>query len=239
MKRIFAIACLFLASASLLADQVPEQVRSAMSKIMPGIEPAWVKPAPIADFFEVAYGPHLFYISTDGRYLLRGDVLDLENNRNLTQPGRKKARLTAIESLGEESMIVYEPEKARHTVTIFTDIDCPYCQKMHAEMQDYLDKGIRVRYLAYPRGGIPSRSYDRTVAVWCSNDRQKAMTDAKAQRPVVSDLCENPVADHYQMGHLVGVRGTPTIILDSGDIIPGYVPANELSSRLIQGGTKG
>ena len=239
MKRLLATLCLTLASLTALAAQAPQGVRTAMQKLMPGIAPEWVKPAPMSGFYEVVYGPHLFYISTDGKYLLRGDVLDLDSNRNLTRPERKKARLAAIESLGEQSMIIYEPKQVRHTVTIFTDVECPYCQKLHAELQNYLDRGIRIRYLAFPRAGIPSRDYDRMVSVWCAGDRQKAMTDAKAERQVAPAKCENPVAEHFQMGRMVGVRGTPTIILDSGDIVPGYMPADELKMTLDQTGSQG
>lgn len=240
MKHLSAALCLLLAGTLGQAAEPPEGVRAAMNQLMPGITPEWVKTAPMPGFYEVVYGPHLFYISTDGRYLLRGDVLDLSNNRNLTRPQRKKARLAAIESLGEGSMIVYEPAgQARHTVTVFTDVDCPYCQKLHAELQDYLERGIRIRYLAFPRAGIPSDNYDRMVSVWCAADRQQAMTDAKAQRPVAPAKCDNPVVDHYQMGRMLGVRGTPTIILDSGDIVPGYVPAAELNARFEHGGGAG
>ena len=239
MKRILTSICLLILSLSSQAQSTPDGVLGAMNKLMPGINPEWVKPAPMPGFYEVVYGPHLFYISTNGQFLLRGDVLDLDSNENVTRPMRKKARLAAIESLGEDSMIVYEPEKALHTVTIFTDIDCGYCRKLHTELQDYLDRGIRIRYLAYPRAGIPSTNYDETVSVWCSSDKQKALTDAKAQRPVAQGKCENPVADHYEMGRMMNVRGTPTIVLDSGDVIPGYLPADALNSRLNQVGSKG
>ena len=239
MKRILTTACLLLLSLITQAESTPDGVLKAMDKLMPGINPEWVKPAPMTGFNEVVYGPHLFYISSDGQFLLRGDVLDLTTNENLTRPMRKKARLAAIESLGEDSMIVYEPKQALHTVTIFTDIDCGYCRKLHSELQDYLDRGIRIRYLAYPRAGIPSTNYDETVSVWCSKDQQKALTDAKAERHVEQSKCDNPVADHFEMGRMIGVRGTPTIILDSGDIIPGYVPADALNTRLNQAGSKG
>ena len=232
------LACLTAASAQdgAPAQDVPPAVSAAVESVMPGVAPSWIKPAPLAGMWEVAYGPHIFYFSGDGRYLLRGDILAVEGRENLTRPARNKARLDAVESLGESTMIVFEPEKPAHTVTVFTDVDCGYCAKLHSEMQTYLDAGIRVRYLAFPRAGIGSDSYERIVSVWCAEDQHQAMTDAKAGRDVPRNLCPNPVSTHYEMGQLVGVRGTPTIVLDSGDVVPGYLPAPRLLEALEQGG---
>lgn len=232
------LACLTAASAqdAAPAPNVPPAVSAAVESVMPGVTPSWIKPAPLDGMWEVAYGPHIFYFSGDGQYVVRGDILAVEGRENLTRPARNKARLDAVESLGESTMIVFEPEKPTHTVTVFTDVDCGYCAKLHSEMQSYLDAGIRVRYLAFPRAGIGSESYERIVSVWCAEDQRQAMTDAKAGRDVPRNLCPNPVSTHYEMGQLVGVRGTPTIVLDSGDVVPGYLPAPRLLEALEQGG---
>jgi thiol:disulfide interchange protein DsbC len=216
------------------AVDVPPMVSEGVSKLMPGVTPSWVKPAPMADLWEVAFGPHIFYFSADGRYVLRGDILTTDGRENLTRPARNKARLDSVESLGEATMIVFSPDTPQHTVTVFTDVDCGYCAKLHSEMQSYLDAGIRVRYVAFPRAGIGSESYERIVSVWCAEDQRQAMTDAKAGRPVPRNLCPSPVADHYQMGQLIGVRGTPSIVLETGDVVPGYVPADRLLEALRQ-----
>ena len=226
-----------LAAASLAAQDVPvpAAVTAATGKLMPDMAPSWVRPAPLQGLWEVAFGPHIFYISADGQYLVRGDILNLDSRENLTRPARNRARLEAVESLGEANMIVFRPQnEVRHTVTVFTDVDCGYCAKLHAEMQSYLDKGIAVRYVAFPRAGVGSETYDTMVSVWCADDQRKAMTQAKAGQPVAAKSCPNPVAAHYEMGQLVGVRGTPTIVLDNGDVVPGYLPAQRLHDALEQ-----
>ena len=132
-------------------------------------------------------------------------------------------------------MIVFSPDSPdspAETVTVFTDVDCGYCAKLHSEMADYLAEGIAVRYIAFPRAGIPSKSYDTMVSVWCADDQQQAMTDAKARREVPPKSCDNPVASQYEMGRLVGVRGTPTIVMSTGDMVPGYLPARELKKAI-------
>lgn len=228
---------LALAAPALQAQDaaVPDAVTAATAKLMPDMAPSWVKPAPLQGLWEVAFGPHIFYISADGQYLLRGDIMKLDSRENLTRPARNKARLDAVESLEEASMIVFSPpQAARHTVTVFTDVECGYCAKLHAEMQSYLDKGIAVRYVAFPRAGVGSQTYDTMVSVWCADDPHKAMTQAKAGQPVAPKSCPNPVAAHYEMGQLVGVRGTPTIVLDNGDMVPGYLPAQRLLEALEQ-----
>jgi thiol:disulfide interchange protein DsbC len=129
-------------------------------------------------------------------------------------------------------MIVFSPPVTRYTVTVFTDVDCGYCAKLHRELDSYLAEGIAIRYIAFPRAGIPSQSYDEMVSVWCSADPRKAIGDAKARRPVEPKVCDNPVAKQYEMGRLVGVRGTPTIIMETGDVIPGYMPAAQLRQAI-------
>lgn len=235
MKRLAAsfFALPFLAVVPLAAAQdVPTAVQSAVADLMPEMKPSWVKPAPIDGMWEVAFGPHVFYLSADGKHLLRGDILDVATRDNLTRPARNRARSDVVESLGEANMIVFSPEKKDYSVTVFTDVDCGYCAKLHSEMQSYLDAGIQVRYVAFPRAGIGSGSYDTMVSVWCAADPHEAMTRAKAREPVEPKSCPNPVAEQYEVGQLVGVRGTPTIIMDTGDVVPGYMPASKLLDAL-------
>jgi len=115
---------------------------------------------------------------------------------------------------------------------VFTDIDCGYCRKLHADMDKYNAQGIRVRYLFYPRAGLRSESYRKAVSVWCADDRKAAMTAAKTGRPLPARSCVNPVADQYNLGRQLGVRGTPALVLEDGEIIPGYVPPDKLRTML-------
>lgn len=131
-------------------------------------------------------------------------------------------------------MIVYAPKQVKHTVTIFTDIDCPYCRKLHKEMQSYLDAGIEVRYLAFPRAGAGSESYKKAVSVWCAKNREEAMTRAKRGETVKSESCKHPVDRHLALVQRLGVNATPTIFLENGRRIPGYVPAQRLLQILEQ-----
>jgi len=141
-------------------------------------------------------------------------------------------RVEIVGALGESSMVVFAPQAAKHTVTVFTDVDCGYCQRMHRQMADYNRLGITIRYTAFPRAGVGSDTYDRMVSVWCASDQQAAMTDAKAGRAVEAARCDNPVSAHYEAGRAIGVRGTPSIVPESGEMIPGYVEPQELLDRL-------
>jgi len=234
MRRVPALLLCTLLPAAAAGEEAPPAVRAALEDLMPGMQPAWVKPAPLSGMWEAAFGPHIFYLSADGRHLLRGEILEVATRENLTRPARNAARREAVDGLGEQSMIVFAPERAQHTVTVFTDVDCGYCAKLHSEMQSYLDAGIRVRYVAFPRAGVGSPTYDTMVSVWCADDPHAAMTRAKAREPVQPMSCPNPVARHYEMGQMVGVRGTPTIVLETGDVVPGYLPASRLREAIEQ-----
>jgi len=131
-------------------------------------------------------------------------------------------------------MIIFKPEKVKHVVTVFTDIDCGYCRKLHGEMDNYLAEGIEVRYMMYPRAGAGSESYKKAVAVWCSDDRNAAMTRSKQGKALDMKTCDNPIDQHMQLVQQLGARGTPFIVLESGDTQPGYVPAKQLAKLLDQ-----
>ena len=129
-------------------------------------------------------------------------------------------------------MIVFEPEKIEHTITVFTDIDCGYCRKLHQQMDGYNDLGIRIRYMAFPRAGIDSASFDKAADVWCAKDRHQAMDDAKDGIKVSAKSCDNPVKAQYELGRKIGVKGTPALFLESGQMLPGYVPPKRLKQLL-------
>jgi thiol:disulfide interchange protein DsbC len=129
-------------------------------------------------------------------------------------------------------MVVFGPEDAAHTITVFTDIDCTYCRKLHREIDQINARNIRVRYVFYPRFGPGSESWAKADAVWCSKDRQSALTRAKSGEDITADNCPTPVAEHYALGNKIGVRGTPAILMEDGELLPGYVPAAELAAYL-------
>ena len=224
-----------LAVSAMAASSDLENARKAITAQL-GIPAKNVQASPVPNLYLVSIPPRLFYVSGDGKYVINGDMIDVAASNNITQPLRGKVRMQAIEALGEDSMIIFSPEKdkVKHTVTVFTDIDCGYCRKLHHAMADYNDRGIRVRYLAYPRAGIGSGSYNKAVSVWCARDRKKAMTDAKNDQSVVSAKCNNAVAEHFKMGNMIGVRGTPALLLENGQLVPGYVPPKRLAAILDQ-----
>jgi hypothetical protein len=137
-------------------------------------------------------------MSADGRYMLQGELVDVQNRVSLTEPRRRQVTRTVIDAVGEDNMIVFKPEKVEHVVTVFTDIDCGYCRKLHNEMDQYLDEGIEVRYMMFPRAGVGSESYKKAVAVWCAEDRNGALTDAKNGKAVEMKSCDNPIDQHME-----------------------------------------
>ncbi len=195
-----------------------------------------IEPAPMDGFYEVVIGPHVVYVSRDARYLLQGELLDLRTRENLTAPRRQQAVRTLLDGLDKSEMIVFSPDKPRHHITVFTDIDCAYCRKLHSQIGDYLARGIEVRYLFYPRAGKDSPSYRKAVAVWCAKDRKQALTDAKNNKAIPMKTCDNPVDRHMRLAGQLGLRGTPMIVLEDGSIQPGYVPPKPLA-KLLDGGS--
>ena len=240
MRTLIVVTALLLCAGLLpahAAGDVPPALSARLKALAPDMEPDHVIETPLAGMYEVRFSSIIVYLSADGRYMLRGDLMDLDTQRNFTEEARRVARADAIGALGESSMIVFAPDTVKHTVTVFTDVDCPYCARMHQQMADYNGLGIEVRYAAFPRAGVSSPTYDKMVSVWCAADQRTAMTDAKMGTSIEMLSCDNPVREHYETGQGIGVTGTPAIVLESGEIVPGYVPPQELARRLDERGS--
>jgi thiol:disulfide interchange protein DsbC len=213
---------------------VPEAVTQALKRIVKtDFDKVSITESAIKGLHEVLIGSEVIYVTDDGHYLVVGDIRDMKTGQNLTDDKRAQLRVKEIEALDEKEMIVFAPEKeTKYTINVFTDVDCPYCAKFHTEVPELNKGGVKVRYLAFPRAGIGSKTYKTMVSVWCAEDRQKAITDAKAKREIKSATCNNPVDKEYELGKRVGVSGTPAMLLSNGELVPGYVPAKQLIAFL-------
>jgi thiol:disulfide interchange protein DsbC len=212
-----------------------EDVAEALAEQFPEVGADQISASPIPGLYEVRMGAQVAYVTGDGQYLVQGDIYDLASQQNITEASRSVARQEAVEDVGESSMVIFEPKAAKHTVTVFTDIDCGYCRKLHRQISEYNQRGIRVRYMFFPRSGPETESWFKAEHVWCSEDRNSALTRAKAGEVVEADDCgSTPVAQHYEMGLGIGIRGTPAILLESGEMVPGYMPPDDLVARLNQ-----
>lgn len=223
---VTAVVCILWRPAH--AADPPARVVAALEKIVPGIAPDKIQMSVLPGLYEVSYGPSVVYVSADGRYLIQGDLVELDSGKNHTRDRRREHRRERMATVEENDMVVFGPDNAKHTVDVFTDIDCPYCVRMHNQMTEYNRLGIRIRYLAFPRAGVSSSSFDKWVSVWCSADKQIAMSKAKNGSRIPQKKCDSPVEKQFALGRAVGVRGTPSLILENGQLVPGYVPPPEL-----------
>ena len=223
------------------ADLSTEAIKVLLEKKLAGIEISSVEPSPKEGFYQAFYGGQVLYISTDGRFLFSGTLLGLSGDEpvNLTEEAvSTKAsemsphRKAVIASIKEDDMVVFKAEKEEFAITVFTDVDCAYCRKLHKEVPQLNAAGITVRYLAFPRAGVGSSAYDKLVSVWCSDDRTLAMDNAKLKRQFSPKTCANPVAAQYQLTRKFGLSGTPALILPDGELIAGYVPFERLQKHL-------
>ncbi len=211
------------------AETVTETIKAKLVESFPTHVPDSIEKSPVNGLYEVVYGTQVIYVTEDGKHIFQGVLMDLEDGKkDLTALAQNKARKKYLTEVLDQEPIIFGPKKAKYTITVFTDIDCGYCRKMHAEMKKYNDLGIRVRYLSFPRGGIGSKSYDDAVNVWCAADRQKAMTKAKQGQEIPTKKCDNPVKAEFELGQQLGVQGTPSIFLESGQNLPGYLPSEKL-----------
>jgi thiol:disulfide interchange protein DsbC len=208
-------------------------VRAAVESLVPGARIEGVSKSALPGFHEVLLGGQIIYVSDDGKYLLSGSVWDVSRKKDLTDARRATLRRTAL-SQANTKPIVFSAKQHKHTVTVFTDIDCGYCRKLHQDMTAYNDLGITVQYLFFPRAGLNSESYNKAVSVWCAADQQQAMTAAKSSGNVESKTCPNPISEEFALGQKIGVSGTPAVIAEDGTQIGGYLTPEQMIARLDQ-----
>jgi len=231
---VFAVFAVVPASAQEV-DEKLEQVRQKVSAMFEMINPEDVTSSPIDGWYTIHRGSVIAYVSESGRYLLQGDLIDLDLNVNLSEAARNDSRRDLMSAIPDDEVIAFSPSEIKYSVSVFTDVDCTYCRRLHNQIDEYLAYGIEIRYLMYPRNGPTSPAWATSQEVWCSNDRNGAMTAAKADRKFASTNCDASIVDHhFKLGQEIGLSGTPAIILDDGTLISGYLPPDQLRARLEQ-----
>lgn len=208
----------------------------AIGVLNPQVKVDRVGPAPLPGFREALVGGQVVYVSDDGRYLFLpgsgGALFDTRSKKNLSEAALAGMRKELLQTIPASERIVFAPANPKHTVTVFTDVECGYCRKLHSEIAEYNKQGIAIEYLAFPRMGIGSDDYKKMVSVWCASDRKAALTLAKTDGRLASKDCKNTVTMQYDVGQRAGLTGTPMILAADGTQIGGYVPPAELRAAL-------
>jgi len=232
----FGIAISLLMSTLPALAEGTEELEAEITKRLPELNITSIADTPVDGVYELISGGQIYYIGDGGRYIIDGEMIDLETRDNLTTQRLGSIHIGLINSMDEGDMLVYTPEKdTGRSITVFTDTTCGFCRKLHAELDQILDAGIAVRYLLFPRAGLESAAHQTLESVWCADNPQKAMTLAKSGGRVADASCTNPIESHVALAQQVGLRGTPLIYLDTGAQVPGYRAAQELV-RMVKDG---
>ncbi|GAA0919182.1 DsbC family protein [Rothia nasimurium] len=244
LKKILPALCLgAFAATAMAADDAGKAARDAVESLAPGIKVESVTPAPMPGFFQVVASGRMVYVTADGRYMINGNLVDLKDKTDLSAASWAVTRKAALAKVPASQRLIYSPANPKHTVTVFTDVDCGFCRQLHAHIDEFNKQGIAVEYVFWPREGLKTTagndtpSYTKAVSVWCASDRKNAFNEAMGGAAVKPASCENPVKDEFELGERLGVNGTPTIVTENGDIVGGYVtPAQLLKALTSKGG---
>ena len=232
--KIIISGLLLATSMQALAQDDYSVVEERIRSLAPNAPSIAISETPIEGILMVQVGGDIVYATADGKFLIQGRVMNMETREDLTEAAKSEVRKELLAGMDTSQQITFTPENPDYELTVFTDIDCGYCRKLHAQVEEYNKSGIAIHYMAFPRAGIGSHSYDKAVSVWCAADQQAAMTQAKLGAEPDPEQCENPIAEQYQLGQALGVTGTPALLTADGTLIPGYVPPEQLRERLDQ-----
>jgi len=241
LRSMLAAALVVMAPLATAGEPVSQaefdKLRDVLEVPSMGLKVASVKTSEIAGLYEVQFsnGPTV-YSTASGDYFLLGDLFSVgpDGYVNLAEKRRDGERVEKLAAVAQDDMIVFSPEgEPKAHISVFTDVTCFYCQKLHKEVPELNKRGVEVRYLAYPRAGVGSAGFKQLATAWCSDNPQEALTQLKNKKSVSEKVCpDNPIADQYQLGQELGVRGTPAIVTQDGQMIPGYQSADELMVTL-------
>ncbi len=219
-------------SSEKASENVMEMLEQRLSAVLGGVPIKSITPSPVPGVYQAAFAGQVLYITADGRFVFAGDLIDLETQVNLTEQAKTQDQLQQLQAVAKDDMVVFPARIQQRTLWVFTDIDCPYCRRLHQEVPELNRNGITVNYLFFPRSGPNTPSFQKAVNVWCAKDRQAAMNDAKSQKSLPNLSCENKILEQYQLSQALGVTGTPYMLSDNGRAIPGFAPAAEIIKSL-------
>ena len=235
MNRILGIVLTLMLLLPLSAPAADyDAVRERLSTLINGDAEISIAESPVPGILQVRLGSDIVYVTDDGRYLFQGRVLDLDTRQDITDQAKSRIRRELVREIDHDDLISYGAEDSEFEVIVFTDVDCGYCRRLHQQVEEYNEAGIRISYAAFPRAGAGSDTFRKMTSVWCSDEQQAAMNLAKAGGTPEPLECDAPVAELYRTGQSVGVTGTPALVTPNGDLIPGYVPPKDLRVRLEQ-----
>lgn len=232
---IYTVLALAFSASLFAADLSDPAFRKEVSKKFPSVQPENITATPIKGIYQISQDGVVGYITADGRYLLDGDIVDLDTEENLAEKARGEWRLSKLAQVSDSKMLIFAPEKTKHTLIVFTDVDCRYCRLMHSQLQDFLDAGIEVRYMFFPLDGPSSDSYKKAEAVWCSDDRKAALTRAKQGKSIAKDTdCDNPIDEQFALAwDVLKLRGTPSLITEDGRLLSLTQPMSTVIGQII------
>ncbi|WP_120993589.1 thioredoxin fold domain-containing protein [Stutzerimonas urumqiensis] len=233
----FLAAAFGLSSAIAQAADPDSDIRQTLRALQPDLPIETIAESAMPGLYQIQLkGGRQLYASADGQFLLQGYLFQVRDGQavNLTEQAESRSVAKLIDEIPESEMVVFPAKDSKAKITVFTDTDCGYCQKLHSEVAELNRQGVDVRYVAFPRQGVGSHGYQTLVSVWCAEDRQAAMNQAKARKEIPAASCDNPVSQQYQLGQMIGVQGTPAIVLENGQVVPGYQPAPQLAQIALE-----
>ena len=229
-RLLVALTLLFIMSCS-KSDATIDDAKKSLEKQYPNIQISSINKID-QDFFEVKIGEEIYYLTLDLKHLIAGNIIEMSTGNNITENSYKKARLDYLSQISDDDVILYASANSKHTLTIFTDTSCPYCQKLHNEIDSLVSNNISIKYVLFSRNGSDSDAYNDMVSVWCSKDKKKSLDELFDTSFIESKTCENPIDDNHIKAMDLKVNGTPMIFFDDGSVIPGYVSSDKIIEAL-------
>ncbi len=191
-----------------------------------------VRPSPMPGLWEVVIGNEVRYTDPTGSFLLEGELIDLKGKKNLTEERVNQLNRIDFATLPFKDAVVWKNGTGKRRIAVFADPNCGFCKRFEVSLQELKDVTVYTFLLPILGGDSP----EKTRAIWCAKDRSGAWLGwmlKGEQPPKPGATCDDSAIErNLALSRKIHVNGTPAILLEDGNRIPGAVGAVELEKRL-------
>ncbi|WP_151723563.1 DsbC family protein [Acinetobacter ursingii] len=231
MKFLFSALTLSLFSISLSHANIAT-VQQNLKKNFPDIPVQSVQTTPLKDIYEVYMGGQIVYTNDDANYFFIGNLIDNKNQKNLTEDSLQKLEKIDVSTLPLDQAIKHVKGNGQRVLYLFSDPDCPYCQRLEKQMASI--DNVTIYLFLYPLKGLHPNAENMATKIWCAKDQYAAWENylLNKKQPTKAASCQTPIQKNLELGKRLKISGTPTMFLKNGNRITGAMEADELNQLL-------
>ncbi len=240
MKKLLTI---LLLSATIVfgAGNISQDIKASLKTSLPELNIDQINATALTNVYEVVSGHKVFYVDSTGRYAFLGNMVDLTTKQSLTESRVEQLSRVDFNQLPFKYALIRVNGSGERKIAVFTDPDCPFCQRLEQEVIPKLTN-VTVYYFLYPLS-IHANAETDSKKIICAENPNKVFLEWMINGTTLPNRADCKNADNLQIikdfaSKKIGVEASPTIVLPSGQVMTGLIPADYLNQLLTDASPK-